>query len=243
MIGVDIDGTIATMVSATGFRPIVDYYKGLAIGVSASVSDYESLLIDPAFMLYYQNNTEIFNETVKNILESPETILRKDPISGAVAGINRLAALDNIQYCTVRKSDQEQRQQGIQEATKEWLFRHRFPHAESVTFCKSVMNKLVRIYQQEKDSQEPLVLIDDRWKVALEAFDELIVRNWNVITDLLRERLVLVAFGVSKIPEVTNGLQVVPLLSWSNLDEIYPLLSSRKQSKHASNSEYSDRGS
>ena len=236
LFAIDIDGTIATTLSAIGFKPIVDYYKGLDIGVSASVSDYKHLLIDPAFIAYYQNNTEKFDETAKAILESPEMMLEKDPLDGAIAGVMRIAASGRIQYYTVRKSSNEQRQQEIEKATKQWLSRHHFPAAESGIFCQSVMNKLVRIYQQEKDSQEPIILIDDRWKTVLEAFDELAARNWTVITDFLRQRLTLVAFGASSLPKIVNGLQVIVLPSWNTLDTIYPLFSSRKELEHASDS-------
>jgi len=236
LLGVDIDGTIATLLSATGFRPVVNYYKRLGIGVAVSVSDYDSLLADPAFVTYYQNNTEAFNETVRNIVESPEMMLEKEPLNGAVAGVTRLAGLGNVQYYTVRKSSDEPSQQAIEKATKEWLSLHHFPHAGSVVFCKSVMHKLVMIYQQEKDGQKPLVLIEDRWEAAIEAFDELATRGWNAITDLLRQRLILVAFGVSSVPKIANGLQMVALPSWSTLNDIYPLFSSIKESEHASNS-------
>jgi hypothetical protein len=204
LFAVDIDGTIATGWNAPSLQACIDYYRALGIHLPSTISDYTDLLQIPAVMRIHE------------VLPS------------AVEGVRQLARLGNVAYYTVRKSPDALIHAQIQEATRFWLATHQFPHPEQVVFCLSSMNKLIRIYHH--DSLAALVLIDDRPGQVLAAFDLLVagghpkfdIEEQKKMVQVLRQRLVVVAFGVEKqpFPNRDRGLQVLTLPSWEQVSEL-----------------------
>jgi hypothetical protein len=225
---VDIDGTIATTLNQTGYAPVVDYYKRAGIGIPETIANFQDLIEHPYFIAYRKTHEDQFQALLQEILESPAMMFEKQPLPHAIQGVTHIAQTGRVAYYTVRKSHDEQRHRDIQETTKQWLSLHQFPNPGQVVFCMSVMNKLVRLYHQE--TQDSLVLIDDRFLQILEAFELLVSgghpkfdrATQHKMVEAFQQRLVVVAFGVEEqaLPESRNGLQLLALASWGKVTDL-----------------------
>lgn len=218
LFAIDIDGTIAT-----GFKLKVNFYnRELGLHIPESISDYPSLLSLPEVMAYRQKHEDRFQAAWRKLGVSTEVMLARDQMPNAVAGITILSQRGRVRYYTVRKSPDKQRHQEIQETTQQWLSMNHFPNHFDIIFCKSLMHKLSRIYQQERATQESIVLIDDRYCDLILAFEKIAAGECGHVADFLRERLTLVAFGsqADTLPITDSGLHVLALSSWESVIDL-----------------------
>jgi hypothetical protein len=198
---IDIDETISRGAVKGDLAANILYYRNLGIAFPKTITDFPSLLQDPHVIPLHQ------------------------PLPDAVEGVKHLSQSGRVGYYTVRKHDDSLQEARIQEATKQWLKQNQFPNPTSTVFCRSVLDKLVKLYEQEKESQESLMLIDDRWRKAIEAFGILDSHSQETayMADVLRERLTIVAFGTDTVLH-RGGLHVVALPSWSCVVDMYTAL-------------------
>lgn len=194
---IDIDQTIATGVDAPGFYAAVKHYRNLGIVIPETISDYHSLF------------------------QMPEVMRHHDPLPGAIEGVNYLAHVGRVEYYTVRKGTDRQL---IEETTQRWLTEKGFPNPGNVIFCRSVMHKLVTMHEREKDSQEPIIFIDDRYTQAIDAFAQIAAGEYHHITDSLRGRLSIGAFGATIVPE-SSVIPLMALPSWTHVADLIATLS------------------
>ncbi len=217
---IDIDGTIA---GRNEQRFAEECNRIFNLGMNSEELEhisYITLMEQPALRAYRERvGTEHFETAVYEIAQDPAMLGVLPPFLGAVRGVAQLATVGDVGYYTVRKHRDPERNRQIEQATTQWLARHCFAHPEHIVFCRSVMHKIVQLYEREKDHQYPLVLIDDRWKQVLEAIDEIAAGLYHQITDHLLPCLTVVAFGVNALPTITNGFRVERLPSWENLDD------------------------
>ncbi len=194
---IDIDETIARGAVQGNLAANIRYYKELGVTMIDDIADFPALL------------------------QHPHVIPWHNVLPHAVEGVTRLSKIGRMGYYTVRKHADIQQQNLIQEATKQWLRQKKFPHPTQTIFCQSVLNKLVRLYEQEKDSQEHITLIDDRWRKAVEAFDLLDVHSEEAahIATVLRQRLTIVAFGTETVPH-KEGIYLMAFPSWAHVANI-----------------------
>ena len=196
-IGIDIDQTISTGYKGESFQESLAYYQARGVTIPQTVRGYLELFQLPAVLRVHE------------------------VLPGAVAGVTTLARSGRISYFTVRKHSDAQVEAEIHAITRAWLGDHGFPSADQVIFCRSVMHKLVQLYEREKESTERLLLIDDRWQQALDALAQIAQNEaYRYIATMLRERLTLVAFGASSLPERTEGLRVVALPDWNRIADL-----------------------
>lgn len=145
-----------------------------------------------------------------DLFQLPAVLALHETLPGARAGVLHLSSAGDVAYATVRKPDVEQ-------ITREWLANNGFPSPERVIMCQSVAHKLLALAPYPGG----LVLIDDRWRKALEVWPRLEEHAPDVAADL-RQRLTLVAFGATQadLPE-TSVVHVVPLSDWSLLADVF----------------------
>jgi 5'(3')-deoxyribonucleotidase len=148
-------------------------------------------------------------ETWPALFQLPEILRRHEPLPRARTGVWRLACYGNVYYATVRAPD-------VRQITREWLHEQGFPLPDRVVLCRSIVHKLRELAQHPGR----LVLIDDRWRVALEQWPRLVEID-PAAASVLRDRLTLVAFGSSQadLPE-SSVVPVVPLQDWSLVADV-----------------------
>jgi hypothetical protein len=186
---------------------------------------YASLMNHPAMLA--QRASDQFEQEIIRIEQAPAILRAALPLPGAIAGIKKLAQYAPIVYYTVRKGYPPYSSEDVESATKEWLRESQFPASEQVTFCKSLVNKLMQVYRQLCISPERFVLIDDLAPELMTAFKLLQEGHHPVLTDkqcrhvvdILQQHLILVAFGTSNVA-ITNDLPVHCLQNWERVDEL-----------------------
>ncbi|GER87885.1 hypothetical protein KDW_20470 [Dictyobacter vulcani] len=194
---IDIDGTIAMGGIPGDLRANMNYFKELGIPLPDDITDFPTLL------------------------HHPYVIPLHSALPGAIWGVAHVATMGSVGYFTVRKHADSQQQSLIYEATQQWLRQKAFPNPMQVVLCNSVLHKLIKLYEQEKDNQEPFVLIDDKWSQVVQHFDAVFSEDHRQMGQAIKERLTLLAYGVSVVPAVTNGLRLVPLPSWDHIVDIH----------------------
>jgi hypothetical protein len=200
-IGVDVDQTISTGYVGNSFQESLAYYQAKAIAVPEHIEGYPQLF------------------------QLPDVLRVHEVLPGALAGVTTLARYGSISYFTVRKHQDAQVEREIQAITQNWLREHHFPCPDEVVFCRSIMQKLIRLYEREKESTDSLLLIDDRWSVALQALEQITQNaDYRHIATMLCKRLTLVAFGASSLPENPTRLRVIALPDWSCLVDLLAFL-------------------
>jgi len=211
LFAIDIDRTIAG-----GFRAYVEHHnRDLALGISQQVLDelvnYQEFLQLPEVIAYRRDNEARFQASKDSIRVSLDVILSLETLPGAAEGVALLSELGAICYYTIRANE-------VQEATVQWLCEKQFLYPQSVVFCESSIDKLVKLSQQETD--ETIVLIDDKFEVLLKAFDHC-TRHIPAVTNALRERLTIVAFGIEacNVPE-RDDMKLVALPSWYHVTDL-----------------------
>jgi len=211
LFAIDIDLTIAG-----GFRAYIEHHnRDLALGISQQVLDglanYQEFLLLPEVMAYRQNNEARFEESKASIRVSPDVILSLEALPRATEGVALLSALGTIRYYTIRANE-------VQKATIQWLYEKQFPRPRSVVFCENPIDKLIKLCQQETD--ETIVLIDDKYAVLLKAFDHC-TRHIPAVADALRWRLIIVAFGIEtcSLPK-HNAVHLLALPSWQHITDL-----------------------
>ena len=116
----------------------------------------------------------------------PEVMGALQPIAGALDGVKQLARIGTVVYVTCRVPT-------LHDLTFEWLTRYGFPTPENPRLCASYSEKYLRTYEVA-DSNEPVILIDDRAEDVVRAF-QFIARNHPDIAMKLIPRLSVVAFN------------------------------------------------
>lgn len=211
LFAIDIDNTIAGGPKA--YKTYIEYHnRDLGLGISREIletlPDYRSFLQLPEVVAYRRENEMRFQASRASCRISSQVILALEEIPGAVAGVTMLSSLGTIRYYTVRSN---------QEATRQWLSIKQFPHPDDVVFCENARHKLAIISQQK--TEEVVVLIDDKFAVLAQAYNDLAQAS-PYVAENLRKRLVLIAFGVDVVPMWGNGLQVLTLPSWDSVTSL-----------------------
>lgn len=224
---IDIDGTIAGASSIFG-----EYFnQELGLGLSPEevqkIRWYNSLRKHPAIIAYRKQNNERFLEAWVEYREYVPAMLAREVIAGAVEGVRFLAKKGEIQYITIRISQDQEVNAQIQDATRQWLDKHNFPHPESVIFCSSFQEKLELIAHQ---LLTPIILIDDRCSTDLLTCYENLVQNpeHHELARLIRQHITFVAFNKDQLPEKTCGLHMLALPSWEQSSHLLSVLTGVK---------------
>lgn len=211
IFAIDIDRTIAG-----GFRAYIEYHnRDLSLGIAREVleglANYQEFLQLPEVISYRRNNEVCFQTSKDSIRVSPDVILSLEAFPGASEGVALLSELGTIRYYTIRANE-------VQEATMQWLCEKQFPYPQSVVFCESSIDKLIKLCQQETD--DTIVLIDDKYEVLLKAFDHC-TRHIPAVADALRERLLIVAFGIEacNLPK-RDDIKLLALPSWHHVTDL-----------------------
>lgn len=163
-------------------------------------------------VLYYRGLGIAVPETVTcypDLFQLPDVLCLHDMLPGAKAGVEQLAQLGELAYATVRAPD-------VEAITKAWLASQGFPSPDQVLMCQSMAHKLLAL----SAFSGPLILVDDRWRKALEVWPRLVDHDSEMAQDLAA-RLTLVAFGANE-SELPSS-PVVPLLAlpnWSRVDAV-----------------------
>lgn len=164
---------------------------------------------------YYQHQGITVPESAQTYVEIfglPEVIRVHEELPGAVAGVQWLAKRGPVGYFTVRKPE-------LQQNTCDWLREHHFPEPQNVTFCVSMVQKLLKM--QDVPSQERLFLIEDHWQKVLVAL-QFIEEKDPLVATRIRDRLTLVAFGATAVDVPSKApVCIVPLPAWAYLEEVF----------------------
>jgi hypothetical protein len=165
-----------------------------------------------ASVQYYQDLGLELPETIQtwpDLFQLPAVLARHETLPGALVGAWRLDGAGDVVYATVRAPDVEQ-------ITRDWLYTQGFPLPERLVMCQSVAHKLQALAQYDGS----VVLVDDRWRKALEVWPRLEEHAPALAADL-RQRLKLVAFGATQadLPE-SSVVPVVPLPTWTSIDTV-----------------------
>lgn len=143
------------------------------------------------------------------LFQLPAVLVQHEKLPDALAGMNLLARYGDVAYATVRKSD-------VAGITCGWLWEHGFPSPDQVIICRSIVHKLRELAQRPGG----LVLIDDRWRKALDQWPRLVEID-PAAAEILLDRLTLVAFGsnAADLPE-SPVVSVVPLPDWRSVADV-----------------------
>lgn len=191
MFCVDIDQTISTGYKGKSLKESITYYQKRGISLPDTVNCYA------------------------DIFGLPKVVRLHEVLPGADAGVQRLARVNDVGYFTVRKSEHQQAE--LEKNTYLWLRDHQFPAPENVTFCVSMVQKLLKI--NDVPSVDPFFLIDDNWQKALMALQFIEEKSPPVATSI-RDKLTIVAFGATTSVVPSNApVRLVPLPDWAHLEE------------------------
>jgi hypothetical protein len=230
VIGVDIDGTIAKG-NWPRFKDECNQRFQLGIlGERLDSMGYRAFMESPEITKYKDRvGAVIFEEEIERIENDPEMYRTLPTIPQAVESLNKLSQVGRVCYYTVRKSDNPALMTEKRKATREWLQFSGFPNSERVFFCRSAAMKLVRLYENERDNKEPLILIDDSYRWIIR--DAVILKENCPDFEALCDRFTLIAYGgeTDEALAITNGLTVVSLHSWEHSDDIYSCIGGKKE--------------
>ena len=148
-----------------------------------------------------------------DLFQLPEVVRRHEMLPDALAGVMQLSGVGEIAYATVRKP-------AVEQITRAWLASNGFPSPECVMLCQNMAQKLLALAPYAG----ALVLIDDRWRAALEVWPRLEEHAPEVAADL-RQRLTLVAFGATQanVPE-SSVVPVIPLPDWRLVADVLMMI-------------------
>lgn len=224
---IDIDGTIAGRnVQQFAYACNEAFHLDLTPRQVERIG-YRKLMEHPAMLAYQQQvGVDVFQRTIQKLDLTQEALLTRSVLPGSVEGIERLATLGEIGYYTVRKDP-------VKSVTVQWLHEQGFSSSENVVCCRSIMQKLVLLGQQQ---HERLIFIDDRALQLQEAFfhleagehPHLLPARCKQIAAILQTKLTLVAFGSLGIPEQQHGLPLLALPSWEHIDAFIAALDLRR---------------
>lgn len=225
-LALDIDQTLAGGVVEAHMRL---YNKRLDLGLSElaiqATKEYKKTFDVPEIMGYrnpedssLQEEREASFQAVRaEIRTSPEVHLDLQTLPGSRDGvetlIQTLAKVQDVAYYTVRPHE-------VAGATKEWLAKHNYPHAENVVICDSPEDKLKRIItdlvlSEPEEARGSVLLVDDSLKDLLSAAT--VIEQDPGYREGLKH-IVLVGFGNTEHLEGTfypqTGLRVLSLPSW-----------------------------
>lgn len=163
-------------------------------------------------VLYYRDRGIAVPDTITcypDLFQLPDVVRLHEVLPGARSGVYQLSLSGDISYATVRLPD-------VEEVTRAWLWEHDFPSPDTVIFSQSMAHKLLAI----SAFSGPLVLVDDRWRKALEVWPRLVDHNQEMAQDFAT-RLTLVAFGASSsdLP-ASSVVPIVALPDWSRVDAL-----------------------
>jgi len=207
---IDLDGTIAN--PSTAF--IAWHNKEFDLGLTAEEArfSYKRFLRLPQVAKLSSEDLERSRQRARM---QPEMLLSYAEFDLASHAVRLLAEHGKVAYYTVRAPD-------MLSVTEAWLQHHGFPFSQNVVLCRSVLNKLVQLYQHERDA-DMVVLIDDRYQQMINDFALLAggafpqLSEWQEIVQFVQQRVQLVAFGAAYLPAIANGLQVTPLPNWKHV--------------------------
>ncbi len=151
----------------------------------------------------------------------PEQLACRLPYAGALDGVQRLATLGQVNYYTCRYSVvAPEKNEGLAQATEDWLATQGFPAAHCVVYCESVPDKWSKLTAHLQRQEEEIVLIDDRYLRLLSSLPD------QTDADTLRRHVRLVPFGATIAPEqeACRGMRILTLPSWRHLDTLVDCL-------------------
>lgn len=181
------------------------------------MTSYEDFNARPEVQAFARTQRAAYLQAVAAVKEDIPTLLAKQPLPFAVERVNELARRGTVKYLTIRKSHDPATQEQMYQATRDWLRQHGFPSPDAVLFPKTFVAKLIAAVQ---NTRGPVFLVDDRWQDLLQAFQALPTKvlNGTAVQEHVRQRLTLVAFGASSLPESDTGLRILPLISWEHTE-------------------------
>ncbi|QBD78568.1 hypothetical protein EPA93_22250 [Ktedonosporobacter rubrisoli] len=218
LFAIDIDGTIARGNRQQLKRICNERFQ---LGIDLALLDqmsYREFFHSPQMQDYKKIvGKEYLRLSVAWLMFEPEMLLAARPFPGAVEGIKRLAELGEVTYYTARYSlSAPEKNAGMRESTLQWLHEQNFPQAERAVFCDGVADKAEQMYKLSEKQAEPIFLIDDLYEQLLSALEG--------YGDTFKARFTLVAFRAHTAPEQCLGIQVIPLPSWEQIDELVALI-------------------
>ena len=225
LFAIDIDGTIAGISSTFGEYFNQELGLGLPPEEVQKIRWFNSLRKHPAIVAYRKQNNERFLEVWEQYREYAPAMLAREVLAGAVEGVTFLAKQGDVQYVTIRISQDQEVNAQIQAATRQWLDKHNFPNPGSVIFCSNFQEKLELIAHQPL---APIILIDDRCSTDLLTCYENLTQNseHHELTRLIRQRITFVAFDKDQLPENTYGLHMLAFPSWEQSSHLLSILQS-----------------
>ena len=154
----------------------------------------------------------------------PRHLLAIIPMPGALTGAAKLTAFGELAYYTARKTPgsgelQHRINTQLERATLRWLRKQNFPNPEAAIFCEGPEEKLLHIADLIKQTAQPVLLVDDMWKLLLAAAADLDTATYQ----LLKQSLTLCAFGAHEVPEQCD-IQTIALYRWSEVTSLISLL-------------------
>lgn len=221
---VDLDGTVARG-NLDILLPLYNDYFKLSLSEERlhaiqSMEEFEQLAEVQDFRA---NMGEFRYNLLIQIADcAPRHLSQAHVIQGAREGVERLAELgaNSLGYCTARKSDSEQWNRGMAEATYTWLNQQNFPSADQVLFCDGPGGKLQTIAAQLRKDHQSTLLIDDQYQALLAAIPSLAEEDQA----LLEQFLTLGAYHAQNLPERHSSMRILPLQQWDDIDQFICLL-------------------
>jgi hypothetical protein len=196
---IDIDGTIAEpRFFDEHFQTCIDWYR------SAGIVKQEEV----ASLTFHQQ-----------LFLLPHVLVTHKPVAGSVEMLSCLVEQGHtLQYFTVRQAIDPPVCRMVHEDTRAWLEAMHFPCASAVSFFWDAGEKLLRSLDAP---EERIMLIDDRPSGLARAYEVILEKDPEKARQI-RERIVLVAFGItdSRMLPALAGLRIVPLLSWADLKRV-----------------------
>lgn len=228
-IGIDIDGTIAGR-NMGAFVAACNRQFGLGIAPEEHLT-YKELLAHPVMQAHQHASAAHFAAELSRLEQAPPMLRVLPTLPGAAEGVQKLAQHGDLAYYTVRKAFPPYSLKVVEQSTNTWLRDHAFPNPDRVVFCMSLMNKLLQVYQRLRARPETFVLIDDLAPELSQAWIQLQAGHHphlrgqacQQVCELLRQHLVLVAFGASSPVAINSDFQVASLPSWEEVGELIPL--------------------
>jgi len=220
---VDVDGTIAGR-NPYVFQKVCIRMFGLEIDPIPHLP-YREFLQLPELLAYQQHigEAEFKRQLVWADLD-PESLIKSTVLPHAREGISQLSNIPaSIGYCTGRYTASPEwfsRNEGMAEATKDWLDANNFVNPAEVIFCR---DKLMTLWEQH-EKEGLVVLIDDQYEKLLQRFA--LLEQKDSLKNWLRMHFILVAYGTEDFPPDSYGLglRVFPLLSWKHVDVLFEYL-------------------
>jgi hypothetical protein len=215
-IFLDVDGTIAY-----GNQTLYLTLCNLALKLGIAEERLAGLTYDEFYALpevtayREQVGEQRYNTNVRIIAHTPILQRHLEVVDGAINGVRFLAQSGNLCYCTARKTARyEKLDEAMARATRDWLEANGFPNPKDVVFCTSFLEKLSFCAALIEETGEAVVLVDDSYEQLLSAVDQLEAGQGH----LLRQHLILLAFGAQEAPKHTP-VRVVALPTWNQIEQ------------------------